>query len=152
MGTTSILGFLVDLASGRIINAVSIENPQSGFGADVISRMDYAITNKTYELQKRVVKSINNLIFQLGNHTKEIRSIVIVDNSVMHHLFLGLPVIINATGKFFPGPSIKDFESTKSFVLVSAKKRDRAYNIVYPARCAGSHIGKSSLFLICGIQ
>ena len=42
IGTTTVAAYLYDLSSGELLNVRSMMNPQRKFGADVISRIDYA--------------------------------------------------------------------------------------------------------------
>ena len=45
LGTTTVACYLIDLNSGRQLAVQSIQNPQAGYGADVISRIHYSIEN-----------------------------------------------------------------------------------------------------------
>ena len=98
LGTTNVAGFLVDLQSGARLASLGIENPQVAWGADVISRMNYAIqgpANAT-ELRQAASTAINALAHDLcssiGTATAEIVDVAICGNTAMHHLLLGLPV------------------------------------------------------------
>lgn len=96
IGTTKIAGFLVDLTNGSLVYADGIMNPQIPYGEDVVSRITYAMKNleNLGKLKEEVVKGINELIekacsiAQISN--EEIYEVVIVGNTVMHHLFFGL--------------------------------------------------------------
>ncbi len=39
LGTTTIVGFLMDLSSGEVVAIDSIENPQTKYGEDLMSRI-----------------------------------------------------------------------------------------------------------------
>jgi uncharacterized 2Fe-2S/4Fe-4S cluster protein (DUF4445 family) len=96
IGTSKIVGYLVDLVSGNLLSIKSMENPQIAYGEDVISRINCALTrtNALNELQKAVIKAINQLILDacLDANVKpeEIYEIVVVGNTAMHHIFLGI--------------------------------------------------------------
>ncbi len=45
IGTTTVVGYLIDLASGRELAVASALNPQVRHGFDVISRIVYGIEN-----------------------------------------------------------------------------------------------------------
>jgi uncharacterized 2Fe-2S/4Fe-4S cluster protein (DUF4445 family) len=98
LGTTNVAGFLVDLQSGARVASLGIENPQVAWGADVISRMNYAIqgTAKAAELRQAATTAINalahDLCFSIGATTADIVDVAICGNTAMHHLLLGLPV------------------------------------------------------------
>ncbi|NCB93947.1 MAG: DUF4445 domain-containing protein [Clostridia bacterium] len=94
IGTTSVVGYLMDGRSGRELASASMLNPQSKFGADVISRCNYVITQQSDRLAKVIRKTVNTLLCQLAGkaqiHTEEIMQVSIVGNTCMHHLFLGI--------------------------------------------------------------
>lgn len=98
LGTTKIAGYLVDLSDGRTLAAKGFMNPQISYGEDVISRVNVAIKSPkaAKQLRKSVVEAINQLIIELCNeantNTDEIVEAVIVGNTAMQHLLLGLPV------------------------------------------------------------
>jgi uncharacterized 2Fe-2S/4Fe-4S cluster protein (DUF4445 family) len=98
LGTTNIAGFLVDLASGQRLASLGIENPQVSWGADVISRMNYAIggPDPARELREAAVTALNTLAHDLCRAvdapTGAIVDVAICGNTAMHHLLLGLPV------------------------------------------------------------
>jgi len=111
LGTTKIAAYLVDLNNGRTLAAKGVMNPQISYGEDIISRITVAINSvpEGTELRKVVVKAINALIIDLcdeaGAGAEEIVDVVVVGNTVMHHLFLGLPVKQLAIAPFVPAVS-----------------------------------------------
>lgn len=96
IGTTSIAGYLIDLYSGNELAVVSNINPQTKFGADVISRSNYANKeeNGLEVLQSTVIRAINKLITEATKKANVSRDDIyltcFVGNTCMHHLFLGL--------------------------------------------------------------
>jgi len=98
LGTTKIAAFLLDLESGRTLVAKGLMNPQIPYGEDVISRITHAIQKPegAAELQKVVVEAINKaaeeMCAEVNANPSQIVEAVIVGNTAMHHLFLGLPV------------------------------------------------------------
>ena len=111
LGTTKIAGYLVDLSAGRTLAAKGIMNPQISYGEDIISRITSVIESpaKSAELQKLVVDALNelanDLCTEVGAKTEEIVEAVVVGNTAMHHLFLGLPVRQLAYSPFVPAVS-----------------------------------------------
>ncbi|MBI4285177.1 MAG: DUF4445 domain-containing protein [Chloroflexi bacterium] len=111
LGTTKIAGYLVDLTTGRTLASDAIMNPQSEFGEDIISRLTRALesTDNQLRLQAVVVEALNRLAADFcqrvnaGHH--EIAEAVIVGNTAMHHLLLGLPVGQLAAAPFVPAVS-----------------------------------------------
>lgn len=93
VGTTTIVVQLLDLKSGHVIDAVPAINPQVKFGADLISRIQSCIDGNQAEMQKLVRQKIGKMIqTALLKHQVEINKIILVGNSVMHHIFSGLDV------------------------------------------------------------
>jgi len=98
LGTTNAAGFLVNLQNGARLASLGLENPQVAWGADLISRINYAVTGAqaAAELRTAAVSAINALAHDLcvsvGAHTREIVDVVVCGNTAMHHLLLGLPV------------------------------------------------------------
>jgi len=111
LGTTKIAGYLVDLSDGRTLAAKGIMNPQFSYGEDVISRITGVINSpgEGKQLQKLVAEALNQLALDLcrevGANVEEIVEAVVVGNTAMHHLFLGLPVRQLAYSPFVPAIS-----------------------------------------------
>jgi uncharacterized 2Fe-2S/4Fe-4S cluster protein (DUF4445 family) len=98
LGTTKIASYLVDLNSGQTMASKGTMNPQISYGEDIISRISHATSfpEKATQLQKVVVEALNrlagDLCAQVGAAAHDILEAVVVGNTAMHHLFLGLPV------------------------------------------------------------
>src|SRR5512143_1850649 len=45
IGTTTCVGYLTDLNTGKVVNTESMMNPQVPYGEDVMSRITYAMSN-----------------------------------------------------------------------------------------------------------
>ncbi len=108
IGTTKLAGFLVDLVRGNALAVSSMVNPQSSYGADVISRISYAIGGKPKlrELQKSILEAVNRLINdccrKAGVSSQNIYELVGVGNTCMHHLFMGISPRYLATSPYVP--------------------------------------------------
>ncbi len=111
LGTSKISGYLIDLGSGQTLAAKGITNPQASYGADIISRISYAMKSpgKGARLQKVVVEALNQLAIDLcaeaSAEVEEIVDTVAVGNTAMHHLLAGLPVGQLALAPFVPAVS-----------------------------------------------
>jgi uncharacterized 2Fe-2S/4Fe-4S cluster protein (DUF4445 family) len=91
LGTTTIVGQLVDLASGSVLAVETTLNPQASFGSDVMSRIKAALSGGDLTTVIRV--ALRQMIVNLAHRREqEIIEVVVVGNSVMHHLFAGLDV------------------------------------------------------------
>lgn len=96
IGTTTIVGLLVDLDTGKTVKVASRTNPQVVAGADVITRINYSINENDglTKLQKLVISAINEIINELcinmNYDSNNIYSIALAGNAVMNHLLLGV--------------------------------------------------------------
>ena len=108
IGTTTIMGSLHDLNSGRALAVGAATNPQNIYGADVISRITYATDNEggLERLQRKVMEALNGIIEKLsgeaGIETGEIYEAAVVGNTTMSHLFLGIDPTYLAPAPFIP--------------------------------------------------
>ncbi len=96
IGTSTVVVYVVDLETGRPLSTAAEHNTQIRHGADVISRIEYANTHLDglVTLRTEVTHTINALIRaaleQIGADYHWIYEAVVVGNTCMHHLFLGL--------------------------------------------------------------
>jgi len=98
LGTTNAAAFLVDLASGRRLASLGLENPQVAWGADLISRINHAIKepDTAEALRRAAVGAIQSLAHDLaravGAPVTDIADAVVCGNTAMQHLLAGWPV------------------------------------------------------------
>jgi len=95
LGTTSVVAYLLDFATGRVIDTASAYNKQIACGEDVISRIIYARRKGGLDrLQRLAVETINDLLVELKQRNRiesyEIHEITVAGNTTMTHLLLGL--------------------------------------------------------------
>jgi uncharacterized 2Fe-2S/4Fe-4S cluster protein (DUF4445 family) len=96
IGTTTIVGYLLDLISGNQVSLSAMMNPQAKFGGDVVSRILHATTTPDglKGLQDALIVALNEIIEEVskktGVSTEQIYEICAVGNTTMHHLLLGL--------------------------------------------------------------
>ena len=93
IGTTTIAAGLIDISSGRMINALSVPNPQSQWGADVLSRITAISKNPglLHEMSRSVIEACNGIIHALTNGKgKAVTEITAAGNSVMEHILLNV--------------------------------------------------------------
>jgi uncharacterized 2Fe-2S/4Fe-4S cluster protein (DUF4445 family) len=108
LGTTKIAAYLLDLTSGRTLGSHGLMNPQIAYGEDVIARIALAEQNegKRSLLRQLVVGAIHEVATQLCSRVEaeatQIVDMVVVGNTAMHHLFLGLPVRQLALAPYVP--------------------------------------------------
>jgi uncharacterized 2Fe-2S/4Fe-4S cluster protein (DUF4445 family) len=98
IGTTKVAGYLIDLESGKTLAAKGLMNPQISYGEDVVSRIVAASKSPAdaARLQSLLTDALSQLAAELCAETNtkptDIVEAVVVGNTAIHHLFLGLPV------------------------------------------------------------
>jgi uncharacterized 2Fe-2S/4Fe-4S cluster protein (DUF4445 family) len=99
LGTTKVAGYLVDLETGLTLSSKGVMNPQISYGEDVIARMARAqrSSEDAATLQEKVLEALATLAEELcyeavDTRLEEIKELVIVGNTAMHHLLLRLPI------------------------------------------------------------
>jgi uncharacterized 2Fe-2S/4Fe-4S cluster protein (DUF4445 family) len=91
LGTTTIAAQLIDLSTGSVLAVETSLNPQAPFGSDVMSRVQAALAGA--DLTTIVRQALHQMITSLaGRREEEVAEVVLVGNTVMHHLFCGLSV------------------------------------------------------------
>ncbi|MCD7735627.1 MAG: ASKHA domain-containing protein, partial [Lachnospiraceae bacterium] len=94
IGTTTVVGYLLDAGDGRVLAVESDLNPQVQYGADVIMRANYALEHGTEALSTCIRTEVDEMLQKLagkaGIDPKDIFQVNIVGNTCMHHLFLGI--------------------------------------------------------------
>jgi len=96
VGTTTVVTTLIELASGEQLASVSSLNPQAVFGGDLMSRIAFAQFNPANlrKLHTRIVGLLNQHVAEVcrtsGVLPKWIYKAVVVGNTCMHHLLLGI--------------------------------------------------------------
>jgi uncharacterized 2Fe-2S/4Fe-4S cluster protein (DUF4445 family) len=86
LGTTTLVAQLLDLRTANVLAVRTALNPQAAHGADIMSRVQFAMHSGA--LTPLIRERISALITELAG--TDVRDIVIVGNTVMHHLFSGL--------------------------------------------------------------
>jgi uncharacterized 2Fe-2S/4Fe-4S cluster protein (DUF4445 family) len=107
LGTTTVAAFLTLLDDGEVCAGAAGLNQQTVYGADVISRLNAALTRPEdrERMQKLALASINQAVDSLHMSARirdRVERVVIVGNVAMHHLLAGLPLDHLATMPFQP--------------------------------------------------
>jgi uncharacterized 2Fe-2S/4Fe-4S cluster protein (DUF4445 family) len=112
IGTTSVVGVLMDLATGEQLAAVGGLNPQAQYGGDLMSRIAYAQFDdaKLTTLRAKILTGINDFIKEACAKAKvsaaNVYKIVVVGNTCMHHIFLGVDVTYVGLAPY--APAVRD--------------------------------------------
>jgi uncharacterized 2Fe-2S/4Fe-4S cluster protein (DUF4445 family) len=154
IGSTTVAAYLCDLRTGELLATEAAMNPQVRYGEDLMSRISFASTEPQGldRLHRAVIRTFNNLASQatrsagIGLH--EITEAVVVGNSVMHHLFLGIdPAELG--------------EAPFSLTVKSAldlKARDLGLDALHPAAkvhllpCVAGHVGADNAGVLLAEQ
>lgn len=98
VGTTTIAAALIDLATGEQLHAGGRVNPQATYGGDLMSRIAFAQFNERNlaTLRARVLNALNEMTAEAceaaGVKAEHVYKVVIVGNTAMHHVVLGIDV------------------------------------------------------------
>ena len=89
IGTTTLAARLYD-TTGHLLAETSRLNPQSAWGADVISRMEAAMAGNAGKIAAVIRRALDSMIAELASAasvaTKDVTGVVITGNTVMLHL------------------------------------------------------------------
>ncbi|WP_303866200.1 ASKHA domain-containing protein [Acetobacterium wieringae] len=96
IGTTTVVALLWNLNTGELLDVEARTNPQSNFGADVITRIQFTKEGEGNLLfmQKKIIQCFNEMIqaFSIKNEitAETIYDVTVVGNTTMSHLFQGV--------------------------------------------------------------
>ncbi len=134
LGTTTVVGVLINLATGSVLAEASVLNRQITYGEELLTRIAFAKTPSGLKhLQKAAVESINDVIGRLTT-TAQVSAASIIDlciagNTVMSHILLGLD-----TRKLEqPNPDISRSPAVISARLLHIESDPKAYVYMLPA-------------------
>lgn len=94
IGTTTVVCYLLSGITGALLSQASRINPQAQFGADVIARIQYAMSAEGHPLRDSITDALHALTREAaaraGIAPEQITLASIVGNTAMHHLLLGI--------------------------------------------------------------
>ncbi len=96
VGTTTVAGYLCDLRTGEVLATEALMNPQVRYGEDLMSRVTYAMQEEqgVSRMHRAIIKTLNDVATRAsaaaGIAPETITDVVLVGNTVMHHLLLGI--------------------------------------------------------------
>lgn len=108
LGTTTVVGILVDLVKGEIVGRASLYNQQIHVADDVVTRISYCKTQQEVDTLQELInlKTINPILSELckkaGISKDSINRMAVSGNTVMTHLFLGLNPVNIGKAPFKP--------------------------------------------------
>ena len=95
LGTTTIVAQLLDLQTGRVLGVRTALNAQARHGADIMSRVEFAVADHGQPQLETLVRAqlsqlARELLDSVSGPVTPLKRVVIVGNTVMHHLFCGV--------------------------------------------------------------
>jgi uncharacterized 2Fe-2S/4Fe-4S cluster protein (DUF4445 family) len=145
IGTTTLVMYLVDLETGVVLSVISRENPQTKYGNNVISRIEFARTGQEH-LEREIRIAVNEMICDLI-HSREVYDIVVVGNSVMRDLFFGYSVESLGVSPYEPLSVTATHKNAKELKLVVPPKVS-----VYGLPLIGSFVGADALAAVLATE
>ncbi|UCD99203.1 MAG: DUF4445 domain-containing protein [Chloroflexota bacterium] len=96
VGSTTVVVHLCDLRTGQVVATQSAMNPQVRYGEDLMSRISYANSEPQglQRMNRLIIQTLNELAEKATNivdlSNQDVTDVVIVGNTVMHHILLGI--------------------------------------------------------------
>lgn len=148
IGTTTLAVAIVDLASGEVRGETGALNPQTAFGADVMSRVTAALDGRAGALQTAVASAVEGLVAEtlgtLGAVPDSLTRMTVCGNTAMTALLLGRDVTPLAAAPYASAPTS---EAVLSAQAVGMPRLEHAEVYVLPGISAfiGSDISAGIL-------
>ena len=131
IGTTTVVARLYE--NSQLIKTVTGFNRQAKFGADVISRIDYTISNGKDSLFDAINSQLSDMMSELGCKSPDV--LVITGNTTMLHFLTGLSASGIAVSPFVPESLFGGF-----YEVLGQK--------TYIPKCVSAYVGAD---ITCGI-
>lgn len=96
IGSTTVAAHLCDLRTGQVLATEAMMNPQVVYGEDLMSRVSYAMSNSNglAKMHAAIIEALNTLVSRTarvaGIRSREIYDAVLVGNTTMIHILLGI--------------------------------------------------------------
>ena len=129
LGTTTVVGQLLDLRTGQVLAVRTALNAQARHGADIMSRIDYAVHHGGSRMLEQLIREqigtlVGELLATASATPEELRDVVLVGNTAMHHLFCGLDITPLSAHPFEP--------ATDQVQLFTATELDWQGSVISP--------------------
>lgn len=147
IGTSKIVCYLVNLNTGEIMSSGMMENPQIQHGEDILSRIYYASQSPENQdaIMKLVVDGINTVIESACRDAQQakmnkIYEAIIVGNTAMTHLFLGIQAKFLSLSPYVPAmKSAIDLEASKTGLKIYLQGN------VHVLPCVAGYVGADAV-------
>jgi uncharacterized 2Fe-2S/4Fe-4S cluster protein (DUF4445 family) len=118
IGSTTLVAQIIDLSTGKVCAVNTALNHQAKHGADVMSRVSYGVNpagRRTLVklIRQQVLKMIEKLLETSPSARDQLTDIVLVGNTVMHHLFCDFD--LEPLSRYpFSSPNLGGWEGTST--------------------------------------
>jgi uncharacterized 2Fe-2S/4Fe-4S cluster protein (DUF4445 family) len=107
VGTTTLVAQLLDLTTGHVLGVRTALNAQAQQGADIMSRVEFGAHRGGQRILTQLIREqvgglMGDLLPATHPRAPELKQIVLVGNTVMHHLFCGFDVAPLSHSPFEP--------------------------------------------------
>jgi uncharacterized 2Fe-2S/4Fe-4S cluster protein (DUF4445 family) len=99
LGTTTLAAQTIDRSTGEVVAVATALNPQIVHGADVMCRIQYALSGGGARLASLIREALGRMVGGMPRRDS-VRAVMLAGNTVMHHLFCGLDVAPLAAAPF----------------------------------------------------
>ncbi|MGI6743810.1 MAG: ASKHA domain-containing protein [Eubacteriales bacterium] len=142
IGTTTVAVYLCSMEEGTAVDVKSFVNPQTSYGADVISRLSYIREqeNGLQTLQKQIITAIDEAV---KSFEKEIGYLAFAGNTVMQHIAAGIDPSGIAVAPFTP-TTLFGYELNSEDIGLCCNNVP-----VWFMPCAASYVGGDILSGLC---
>lgn len=145
IGTTTLAMYLVDLETGAVLSVNSRENPQTKYGDNVISRIEFARKGQGI-LEREIRTAVNEMISALTDPRK-VYEIVVVGNPVMRDIFFGSSVESLGKNPYEP-LSVNPVHKSATELGLAANPKARVYGLPL----IGSFVGADALAVVLATE
>jgi uncharacterized 2Fe-2S/4Fe-4S cluster protein (DUF4445 family) len=145
IGTTTLAMYLVDLETGVVLSIISRENPQTKYGNNVISRIEFARKDQAI-LEREIRTAVNEMITAMVEPGK-VYEVVVVGNPVMRDLFFGYSVEPLGKSPYEP-LSVKAVHKTTTELGLEVNPKARVYGL----SMIGSFVGADAMALVLATE
>lgn len=139
IGTTTVVLYLYDLKDGTLLATKSEMNAQCGYGADVISRISWCAEHEdgletlSRAVQDQIARLLRDACEEACCAFEAVGRVSIAGNTVMQHLYAGLPAQPIAVAPFTPLSLFGTQTDGAAFGLPGKR--------VYLAPCVAGYVG-----------
>jgi len=150
VGSTTVAAHLCNLATGEVVAACGLMNPQIRFGEDLMSRVSYAMMNEggaaelTTSIRTGIDQVFTEAIAEAGIPRDAVAAVTFVGNPVMHHLLLGFDPVQLGYAPFALVTNEALERSAASLALASLSPGTQCYFLP----CIAGHVGADTAAMV----